>query len=451
MTHTLAQRPETVFARGPDGHHLAYQVTGEGDRDILFVVAESTPIDLVWDDPLASHALGRLARIGRLILCDLRGWGASDSVVTRELPAMQAWADDIRVVLDAVGSERAAIVAGAEPCLPVMLFAATNPARVASLALINPYARYLRGPLTPWGMSERVADRYAEGYRELTGREELADRLAPSRAADPAFRRWFARAERLGSGPGDAWAVFRLFQRTDLTGILPSIRAPVLALSRRGDRHVRREHAALIAEQVADGRLVELDGEDNLWFSGDIDPLFDAIEGFLTGVGRSRSSDRVLATVLFTDIVDSTGVASRLGDSTWRGLREAHDNLTRAHVAAFRGRLIKSTGDGALATFDGPARAIECALALVEAIGASGLRLRAGLHTGEVEQLDDDVAGLAVHIGARVCGRAAGGEVLVSESVPPLVVGSRLRFEQRGTHALKGVPGEWRLYATTAA
>ena len=445
----MALAPDTRYAVAREGHHLAYQVLGDGPRDLLFVVEERTPIDLLWDDPLAAHALRRLASVGRLILCDLRGWGSSDAVSTRDLPAMQAWTDDIETVLDTAGSERASIVANSEPCLPVMLFAATHPGRVTNLALINPFARYLRGETTPWGLPETSAERYVQTYRRMTGRGTLADLLAPSRADDPVFRRWFARSERLGGGPGEAAAVYRMFMHTDLVAVLPTIQAPTLVVRRRGDRHVRDGHGRLVAERIPDARLVELDGADNVWCSGDVDALIDEVERHLTGVRGSLAANRVLSTVLFTDIVRSTERAAALGDGAWTTLLETHDDLVRGHVAAFRGRLVKTTGDGALAVFDGPARAVRCALDVARATDALGLDIRAGLHTGEIELRAGDIGGMAVHIAARVAALAPAGQVLVSGAVPPLVSGSGLTFASRGTHELRGVPESWAVFAAT--
>jgi class 3 adenylate cyclase len=443
----VAVAPETRYAVGREGHHLAYQVVGEGPRDILFAAEERTPIDLLWDDPLAARALTRLAGIGRLILCDMRGFGSSDAVPFRDLPAMQAWSDDILTVLDAVESESAALVACAEPCLHVMLFAATNPARVDSLALINAFARFLRGPDTPFGLPEDRAEQYVALYRELSGRGPLVDAFAPSRAHDPIFRRWLLRSERLGGGPGEAAAVYEMFMRTDVTGVLPSIQAPTLVVRRRGDPHVRDGHGRLIAERVPDARLIELDGDDHVWCSGDVDALFDEIERFLTGVERTHAGNRVLSTILFTDIVSSTERAAQLGDADWTARLEAHDAMVAAHVGAFQGRVVKTTGDGALAVFDGPARAIHCALGIARTAPQLGLDIRAGLHTGEIELRGADIGGMAVHIGARVAALAAPGHVLVSGAVPPLVSGSGLVFDSRGSHELKGVPGPWPLFA----
>lgn len=446
-TLAVAVMPETRYVLAPEGHHLAYQVVGEGARDILLVAEGRTPIDLIWDDPLAAHALRRLAGVGRLILCDLRGWGSSDAVPSRDLPAMQAWTDDILAVLDAADSERSALVANSEFCLPAMLFAATHPQRVSALALINPFARYLRGPETAWGLPEDRTESYVDVYRQQTGTGTLADRLAPSRAGDESFRRWYARSERLGAGPGDAAAIFRVFMRTDITSTLSSIQAPTLLLRRRGDRHVRDGHARLIAQEIPDARLVELDGQDNVWCSGDVDALMDETERFITGARTSAAGARVLATVMFTDIAASTDRASALGDAKWTELLQAHDELVRAHVGAFHGRLVKSIGDGTLVMFDGPARGIYCALGLCQAVRALGLELRAGLHTGEVELLGEDIGGIAVHLAARVAALAGPGEVLVSSATPPLTVGSGLRFTSRGIHALKGIPEKWELFA----
>ena len=445
----MAVAPETRYVVTGEGHHLAYQVIGTGDRDLLFVAEGRTPIDLVWDDPLAAHGLRRLAAVGRLVLCDLRGFGSSDAVPSRDLPAMQAWTDDILAVLDVVHSERAVLLANAEFGLPSMLFAATHPHRVSSLVLINPFARYLRGPGTPWGLPEDRSSAHVDSYREHSGTGRLADRLAPSRAGDEAFRSWYARSERLGAGPGEAAAIYEVFMRTDVTPVLSSIQAPTLLLRRSGDRHVRDGHARQIADAVPTAQLVELEGHDNVWCSGDVDALIDEIERFLTGIRHSPAGTRVLATVMFTDIVGSTDRASALGDAQWTGLLRAHDELVRTHVTAFRGRVVKSIGDGTLATFDGPARAIHCSLGLCQAAGSLGIELRAGLHTGELEVMGEDVGGVAVHLAARVTAMAQASEVLVSAAIPALTVGSGLVYDSRGTHVLKGIPDRWELFAVS--
>jgi class 3 adenylate cyclase/pimeloyl-ACP methyl ester carboxylesterase len=444
----MASAPETRYTVS-GGNHIAYQVTEGADRDIFYLPRITTPTDLLWDDPIAARGLRRLSACGRLIVCDLRGTGGSDSIDTMRLPALQAWMDDIGAVLDAVESREATLVAGSEAALPLMLFAATYPDRTAGLVLINAFACFLRTPGTPFGMPLEFAERYVQLYREMTGSGALADYLAPSRSSDPAFRRWHTRGQRLGAGPGTAAAIYELFMRSDLAGVLPSIRVPTLILHRVGDPHVRAGHARFLADRIPGARLVTLPGDDNEWFSGDIEPIFDEIEQFVTGIRQAPRTDRVLATILFTDIVGSTEHAATVGDATWKALREAHDEVLRSHIESFGGRLVETAGDGALATFDGPARAIYCACGFRDAAGSLGLSIRSGLHTGEVELMNDGIGGLAVHIGARVAALAEADEVLVSAAVPPLVAGSAIRFTARGTHSLKGVPGEWAVFGVT--
>jgi class 3 adenylate cyclase len=281
----------------------------------------------------------------------------------------------------------------------------------------------------------------------IAGSGALVDYLAPTRASESAFRRWSARSQRLGAGPGTAAAIYEVFMRSDLSGVLPSIRVPTLVLHREGDPHVRNGHSQFLAARIPGAQLVTLPGVDNEWFSGEIEPLFDEIEQFVTGIRGARRTDRVLATILFTDIVGSTERAASLGDAAWNVLREAHDELLRSHIESFGGQLIETTGDGVLATFDGPARAIYCACGIRDAAGSLGLSIRAGLHTGEIERTNDGIGGIAVHIGARVAALAGADEVLVSAAVPPLIAGSAIRFTPRGTHELKGVPGDWTVYS----
>jgi pimeloyl-ACP methyl ester carboxylesterase len=419
----MAATPQTHYALSGD-YHIAYQVTDGAERDILYAPRTTTPIDLLWDDPIAARGLRRLAACGRLITCDLRGWGASDSIDATRLPAMQAWMDDIGAVLDAAGSEQATLIAGSETALPVMLFAATNPERTTGLVLINAFACFLRTSETPFGMPLEIAERYVDLYRGIARRGDLVDYLAPSRALEPAFRRWLERCQRLGAGPRAAAAIYDVFMRTDLSGILPSIRAPTLILHREGDPHVRQGHARYLADRIPGAQLVTLAGKDNEWFSGEIEPLFDEIEQFVTGIRRARRTDRVLATILFTDIVDSSERAAALGDAAWKALLESHDELLRSHIDSFGGRLIETAGDGALATFDGPARAIYCACGIRDAAPLLGLSVRAGLHTGEVELRNEGIGGLAgEHRGAR-------------RRTRPSRRGARLRI---GTSARRGI------------
>lgn len=438
--------PETRYARSGD-LHIAYQVTGRGPREILFPTTLWSPLDLLWEDPLAARGLRRLASMGRLIACDLRGWGSSDAVGLETLPALQAWMDDLRIVMDEAGSEQAVLIGAGEIGLVAILFAATYPDRVSALVLINGFARFRRAPDQPWGMPPDVAERYLRLYLETTGRGPVADLLAPSRATEPGFRRWLAKCERLSAGPQTHFRIYSLFQASDVTVALPSIRAPTLVLHTTGNRHVRGGHAELLAQRIPQATRVELAGADHVWFAGNVEALFDHIEAFLTGARAQPTGARVLTTVLFTDVIGSTERAAQLGDRAWTALLQAHDELVRGQVEAFRGKLIKTTGDGTLAMFDGPARAIHCAAGIRDAVKTLDLSVRAGLHTGEVELRAGDVAGLAVHIGARITSLADADEILVSASVPPLVAGSGIRFREHGRHVLRGVPGEWNVLA----
>jgi class 3 adenylate cyclase len=334
-----------------------------------------------------------------------------------------------------------------EGCLHTMLFAATHPDRVASLVLWSPYARLMRGADHPFGIPEETMDRVIDAQREVSGSGVLVDFLAPSRGGDPAFRRWWARCERLGAGPGTASAIYALYVRSDLRGVLASIQAPTLVLWRTGDRYVREGHSAHVAAQIADSEFVELPGDDHVWFAGDADAVVDRIESFLTGRRSRVNPNRVLSTVLFTDIAGSTERAAALGDDRWAALLAAHHDLTGRLVRDFGGRVVKSTGDGMLATFDGPARAISCAREIHGALESLDLVVRIGLHTGEIEMMADDVGGIAVHIAARIVELAQPGQVLVSGAVPPLVLGSGIAFEERGIHELRGIPDRWPIFA----
>lgn len=444
---------ETRFARG-EGPAIAYQVVGSGERDFFYVAQAHSPIDLMWDDPLHARGLRRLASAGRLITCDLRGWGSSDAVDADDMPAMQAWMDDIARVMVEVGSERAVIIGMSEQALPCILFAATYPARVEALVLWSPFACYLRAPDHPCGMPPTAAAALVELYDQTNGTGEAVALYAPSRSKEPGFREYFARCERLGCRPANAAPVYgRVFQPTDLRQVATTIASPTLLMRWRGDRHVRDGHAQRLADSMPAAKLIELDGDDHFWWAGDSDAPIDEILAFVTGLpGRAHDSgsNRQLATVLFTDIVDSTGRASSLGDDRWSDLLARHDRLVARYVAAFRGRLVKSTGDGSLATFDGPARAIRCAWDLRDALASEDVAIRAGLHTGEIEVTDGDVHGVAVHVAARVLASAGDGEILVSGAVPPLVLGARISFDDRGMRELRGVPGTWQLLAVAS-
>jgi class 3 adenylate cyclase/pimeloyl-ACP methyl ester carboxylesterase len=441
----VALAPETRYARDGD-HHLAYQVLGDGD-DLLYVPTGTTPIDLIWDEPVFARGLHQLASFSRLIACDLLGVGSSDAVPVDDMPLMQAWSDGIGSVLDAAGSGCAAVFATSESALPAMLFAASHPERVRALVLWSPYAYFVRCDDQPFAMPEDVLERYLDGFADTVGGGPTADLLAPSRTGDTAFRRWWARGERLSGGPGYFRHILERFLRTDARPVLSSIQAPALILRRRGDRHIRAGHAEAIVAAIPNARLIELEGDDNVWFAADITEPLEHIESFLTGKRTVASTTRVLSTVLFTDIVDSTGHAAAAGDAAWKATLEAHHAIVEREVTAFRGSVVTYTGDGVLATFDGPARAIECAATISDAVHGLGISIRAGLHTGEIEIIDGDVAGIAVHIAARIMALAGTDEVYVSGSIPPLVLGSGLRFEDRGRHTLKGVPDEWPVFA----
>lgn len=442
----MAAAPETVYTR--DGNaHLAYQIASDSGSDVLFVPTGTFPIDLLWDDPTVARHLRRLASFSRLILTDLLGIGSSDAVPMHDLPAMQTWTDGLVAVLDAVGSECASIFGTAESALPVMLLAATHPHRVRSLVLFSPFARFVRAADYPYGMPEPAFTRYVDSFGDTVGTGAVVDHLAPSWAGDAGKRRWWARGERLAGGPGYFKTVFDLYLRTDVRPALDSIQAPTLLLHRRDDRHVNGGHARYLAERIPQAHLVELDGDDDVWFAGDADRVLDEIESFVTGSRAATPTNRVLSTVLFTDIVGSTERAEALGDDAWTAALDAHNGVVETHVAGARGEVIKFTGDGALATFDGPARAINCACGIRDAVQDLGLDIRAGLHTGEVEMIGRDVHGIAVHIAARIMALAGPGEVLVSGAIPPLVLGSRIVFDDRGSHALKGVRDPWPVLA----
>jgi class 3 adenylate cyclase/pimeloyl-ACP methyl ester carboxylesterase len=442
----MAAVPQTVYARDGDVH-LAYQVVSDRGPDLLFVPTATFPIDLLWDEPTVAGHLRRLASFSRLIMTDLLGVGSSDAVPIQDRPAMQAWTDGLVAVLDAVGIECVSLFAMTESALPAMLLAASHPQRVRSLVLWSPFACFIRTPDYPYGIPEPAFSRYVEGFGDNVGTGALADVLAPSWAGDAGKRRWWARGERLAGGPGYFRAIFDLYLRTDVRPVLDSIQAPALLLHRRGDRHVLGGHVRYLAERIAHARLVEFDGDDDVWFAGDSDRVLDEIESFVTGARAAAPTNRVLSTVLFTDIVGSTERAEALGDEAWTAALDAHNGVVQRHVASARGEVIKFTGDGALATFDGPARAINCACAIRDAVQDLGLDIRAGLHTGEVEMVDRDVHGIAVHIAARIMALAGPGEVLVSGVIPPLVLGSRIVFDDRGSHALKGVRDPWPVLA----
>ncbi|HYM91797.1 MAG TPA: alpha/beta fold hydrolase, partial [bacterium] len=374
-----------------------------------------------------------------------RGTGLSDPVV--ELPTLEQRMDDVRAVMDAVGSERAALFGLSEGGSMCALFAATYPKRTSALILCGAFAKRIWSPDYPWAPTPEERQRFFDAIETGWGGIVDLKTLAPSAADDPQFRDWWSTYLRLGASPGAALAHARMNTEIDIRHVLGSIRVPALVLHRSGDLDAKVEEGRYIADRIPGAKFVELAGRDHLPFVGDADALLDEVEEFLTGVRTSPEAERILATVLFADIVGSTKRAAELGDRRWRDLLEAFYALIRRNLAAFRGREIDTAGDGVLATFDGPARAIRCACAIRDAARELGIEVRTGLHTGECEVIGPKLGGIAVHIGARVASHAGAGEVLVSSTVKDLVAGSGLRFEDRGAHALKGVEGEWRLFA----
>lgn len=443
----MTELPSTRYTRTADGAYLAYQVSGEGPLDVVLPITGSAAVELIWDEPSFNEFISRLASFSRLITFDPRGFGSSGRLDAGAIPAVQAWKDDIGAVMDAVDSPRAAFLAWGEATGATMFFAATYPERVESIVLINPYARYARNEETPWGLPAEMIPSYVSNIEQVWGTGVCSEILAPSMIHTEEDRQHWGRIERLTASPDVLAASSRAIMESDVTPVLPALQAPTLVISRRGDRHVRPEHGQSIAQRISGARFVEMAGRDHLPFAGRAEPLLSEIEEFLTGITPTPVLDRVLVTVLFTDIVGSTDHVAQVGDHQWRESLNRYDNMVQRHLERFRGRLIKSTGDGTLATFDGPARAIECARAIAETVKGLGLDVRAGLHTGEVEFRGQDVAGVAVHIAARVSSLAVAGEVLVSRTVTDLVAGAGMEFEDRGEYQLKGVPGDWRVFS----
>jgi class 3 adenylate cyclase len=438
-------QPETRYAwLGQD--RIAYQALGEGPLDL--VMTGAVTIDVAWEDPGVALFLHSLASFSRLILFDRRGTGASDPPPPEPLPPWESHAEEVAVVLDAVGSERTAILAEIDTTPGAVFFAATRPERTSALILVHASAKYVAGEDYPIGIPKEVAEALVAQVDQLWGTDAMAAMYVPSRAGDERFRRWWAKLLRTGASPrAAARALLRTVMEVDLRPLLPLIQAPTLVLHRR-DFHVPPvEHAHFLTEHIPDARLVELPGADMsvIWDTPEV--ALDLIEEFLTGVRPVPGPMRVLSTVLFTDIVGSTERAARLGDRRWRELLNAHDELAGRLIEEFGGKLIKTTGDGILATFDGPSRGVRCATALRDQLRGIGLQIRVGLHTGEVELRTGDVGGLAVHIAARVMAAARPGEVVTSRTVRDLIVGSDITVEDRGEHALKGIDGSWQLFA----
>jgi pimeloyl-ACP methyl ester carboxylesterase len=432
--------PDTRYARSGDVS-IAYQVLGDGPLDLVLVPGMISNVEFDWHEPRLAAFRRRLGRSSRSIVFDKRGTGLSDHV--RGVPTLEERMDDVRAVMDAAGSERAVVVGLSEGGAMAALFGATYPERTAGVIL---YSAYAHAKVS----KDRLERELEELPRRWGTREYAAEDLrlfAPSVAHEPELQRFWATWIRFAATPAAAADLSRMNAEIDVRHVLPTLRVPTLVLHRSGDRVVSLRHGRALAEAIPNARLVELPGSDHYPYFEDVEGFFAQVEAFVRGLAEEAEFDRVLATVLFTDIVGSTERAVDMGDRPWRELLDAHHAVVRAHLGRFRGREIDTAGDGFFAAFDGPARAVRCARAIVESVRELGLEVRTGLHTGECELAGDRLRGIAVHVGARVAATAAPGEVVVSSTVKDLVAGSGLVFEERGEVELKGVPGAWRLYA----
>jgi class 3 adenylate cyclase len=438
--------PETRYARVGD-IHIAYQILGDGPVDIVLSEQWVSHMEAQWDVPPMVELRRRLARFGRLILFDKRGVGMSDPVSLRSLPSLEAWMDDLRAVMDEAGSSDAVLISTMAGTLMSLVFAASHPTRVRALVIADGFARVAAADDYPIGQPAEQVESVKARIESQWGRGLMLDSFAPSMRGVPGLRDAWARYERFSASPGTARAMIANIYELDVRHVLPAVRVPTLVIHHRDAKGFGPELGRYLAERIAGARYVELPGIDNLMWAGDQARAVAEIEEFVTGSRPRAVHDRMLATVLMTDIVGSTRLAAEIGDRAWRRLLDEHDALTRRAVESAAGRLVKSTGDGVLATFDGPGRGIEAARAISAGTAGLGLHVRAGLHTGEIEVSSDDVAGVAVHICSRIAALARGDEVLVTSTVRDLVLGSDIEFRERGSRVLKGVPGRWRLYA----
>jgi pimeloyl-ACP methyl ester carboxylesterase/class 3 adenylate cyclase len=441
--------PMTRYANSA-GVSIAYQVVGEGPRDVVLVLGFATHLELQWEMPPFARFCERIASFARLIIFDKRGTGLSDPV--SEVPTLEQRVDDIRAVMDAAGSQRGTLIGISEGAPTSVLVAATHPERVEALVLYGAMGRTTEADDYPWAapadaLRESAAVFIAPYWgQDARGTLEL---FAPSVADDPRAIELAGRLERSAASPGMVQKIFEMFLDIDVRAVLPTIRVPTLVLHRRLDRVVNRRAGQEIASQIPGAKYVELPGIDHLPWAGDAEPVLGELEEFLTGARSAPEPDRILATVMFTDVVCSTERAVELGDARWRETLAAHHGAVRRELARFRGREVKTLGDGFLVTFDGPARAVDCGRAIVAGAAEDGLEVRVGVHCGEIELIGEDVGGIAVHIAARIGAMAAPGEVLVSSTVKDLVAGSDLQFEDRGRKTLRGVEGDWHLFVAS--
>jgi len=442
--------PETQYTK-VNGSWVGYQIVGDGPVDVCYVTGMASNIETMWDWPDFKRVLEHFASWGRLIVFDARGTGVSDGLPVAQDQAWEEVTHDVRAVLDAASSERAAIFGQLDGGLAAILFAATYPERTSSLVLWNGYARSMMGDDYPFGWSKDLRSSLFEMYEAFWGRGEMVPLIDPSRTQDTAYCRAEARFMRTASSPQRFLASMTYRIDLDARSALPAVRVPTLVLQ-SANAFIPTELGKYVADRIPDAKFVEIASPDvNIFAMADADLYLDEIEEFVTGSRRAATTDRVLATILFTDIVGSTEAASALGDRRWKETLAGHDRVAREQIDRFKGRLVNTMGDGLLATFDGPGRAIRCAISLGKALESSGIKIRAGLHTGEIELRDEkDIGGIAVHIASRVMGEAGPGEVVCSRTVKDLVAGSEFMFADRGMCALKGVPGEWRLYAVAS-
>ncbi len=436
--------PRTSYARARDGVSIAYQVIGEGERALVLVPQTFSAVEALWEHPTVARFFERLANLGRTVLYDRRGTGMSDR--TGRPAPLEEHADDLHAVMDAAGVERADLMAIMEGGPMAMVYAASAPERVRSLVLFATFARTVAGGDYPAGWDEEERASSMRAMVEHWGDGSIFARFAPAHGDDPTMREWLGRVQRMALGPGEAAAAVELNAQLDVRHVLGSIRVPTLVLHRTDDQGIDVRHSRYIAEHIPGAKLVELPGVDHPFFVGDADAVIDEIEAFVTGNRPLPKVDRVLASVLFVDIVGSTQQAVALGDSGWRDRLEAYLAMARRQLDRFAGQEIDTAGDGLFASFDGPARAVTCAIAIREAAGRMGIEVRAGLHVGECELIAGKIGGVTVHVAARVAALAEPGEVLVSRTIKDLVAGSGIRFEERGSHALKGLPDTWSLY-----
>lgn len=431
-------QPTTRYAKSGDVH-VAYQVFGEGQLNFVFVPGFVSQIENYWDEPGFARWLHRLGSFARVVLFDKRGTGLSDRL--SELPGMDLRMDDVRAVMDAAEFDKAVVMGISEGGSLAALFAAHHPMRCQALILYGAFARF-----TSWFPTEESLEELFQYIDTDWGSGASIPQFAPSKADDPAFVQWWGKFERLGATPGDAATIMRMNSQIDITDVLPTIQVPTLVIHRTDDVTIEVQAGRNLAEHIPNAKYVELPGADHLPWVGDTERITQEIEEFITGSKSAPVIDRVLATVLFTDIVDSTVRADAMGDQAWRDLLNAHDKAVRQELVRFRGNEVKSLGDGFLVTFDGPARAIHCAQAIRSALTQLGVAVRIGVHTGEVELADNDVRGIAVHIASRVADLGNADDILVSRTVKDLVAGSGIEFEEFGTYTLKGVPDDWQLF-----